>query len=266
MHEGLRKLLSREQVEAYLERIGLEKTPKAPGVEYLDEIIRAQLRTIPFDCADNWAYHATPSIAIDDLFNKIIVNKRGGYCFELNGFFCKFLQSLGFDAYEVIVHLARPELNGELNNPSHCAVIVKFGEEKRFADVGYGGPVPDGSVPFGGEEVLGHKQTTNGVYTVVNSKNPDGSWYPRFTFKDCPCDPTEIIPINYFIAQNPASLFAKDLKLNLRADDGFAEYGDCVLKVKKGENIIERKLTTQEEVKEMALEYFGIPDIPTRAF
>ena len=268
MHEGLRKLLDAKQVEGYLARIGLSTTPEKPSVDYLDRILRAQLRTVPFDCADVWAYGTVPSLAVDDLYDKIITRKRGGYCFELNGLFVKFLQSLGFDAYEVIVHLARPELNGELNNPSHCAVIVTLDGKKRFCDVGYGGPVPDGSVPFGGEEVLGHMQSTNGVYTVVNSKHPDGSgnWYPRFTFKDCPCDPAEILPINFFIAKKDGSPFAADLKLNLRMDNGFAEFGDQVFKYKKDGKLTEERVEDPKRAAEIALEYFDIPNLPTRDF
>jgi len=266
MHEALRKLLDENQIKAYLARIGLDAQIKEATPDYLDEIIKAQLRTIPFDDADVWANRAFPSLATDDLFDKIIARKRGGYCFELNGLFKTFLVSLGFDAYEVIIHLGRPELMwSEVNFPSHCGVVVNFGGRKRFADVGFGGPVPDGSVPMDGTEVNGHRMFINGPYTVVASKAQDG-WFPRFTFKDAPCDPAEIVPLNFHVSQKPDSVFAADLKMNIRMDDGFGEFGNKHFKYKKGNLIIEKDVETEEEAKEIALKYFGIPNLPTRAF
>ena len=267
MFEELRKELSREQLTAYLARIGLETVPKTPTVEYLDEVIRAQLRHIPFDCADVWSTRCVPSLAVDDLFDKIITRKRGGYCFELNSLFCRFLKDLGFDAYLVLVHLGRPTITyPNINYPTHCAVIITIDGQQRFADVGYGGPVPDGSVPLDGTEVLGHKQGMHGPYTVVFSKNPDGSWFDRFTFKNMPCDPAEIIPVNFHTSQREGSVFAADLKLNLRADDGFFEVGERKFKAAVNGEITEKTIGSEEEAKEIALKYFGIPNLPTRAF
>lgn len=266
MNEELRKSLSQTQCCAYLERIGLPAQAKAPTAEYLDEIIRAQLRAVPFDCADVWAYGAVPSLATDDLFDKIVGNRRGGYCFELNSLFCKLLQALGFDAYLVIIHLGRAGSGSEVGIPAHCGVIVTIDGLKRFADVGYGGPVPDGSVPLDGELVCGHRMQTNGVYTVVASVPADGEPIPRFTFKDMPCDPVEIVPLNFYIARREGSGFAADLKMNLRSDNGFAEIGGRKFKYKNGDAIIEKDIETPEEAKTLAREYFGVPDLPVRAF
>ena len=267
MLEELRKPLDGDQLKAYLRRIGLDETPKKPSTDYLDEIIRAQLRHIPFDCASVWAEGVVPSLAVDDLFDKIITRKRGGYCFELNGLFCRFLKDLGFDCYLVLVHLGRPTIiYPDINYPTHCAVIVNIDGTQRFADVGYGGPVPDGSVPLDGSEVLNHKQGMHGPYTVVFSKNADGSWFDRFTFKNMPCDPSEIVPVNFHTSQREGSVFRADLKLNLRADDGFFEVGDRLFKAKVNGETIEQKIETEEDAKEIALKYFGIPNLPTRPF
>ena len=267
MLEELRKPLSKEQLNAYLERIGLDTAPKALTEEYLDEIVKAQLRHIPFDCADVWATGCVPSLAVDDLFDKIITRKRGGYCFELNSLFCRFLKDLGFDCYLVIVHLGRPTIvYPDINSPAHCAVIVNIDGKQRFADVGYGGPVPDGWVPLDGTERLNHIQGMHGPYTVVFSRNPDGSWFDRFTFKNMPCDPSEIIPLNFHTSQKEGSLFAADLKLNLRTDDSLFEVGNQIFKAKINGEVIEKKIETEEEAKEIALKYFGIPDLPTRPF
>ena len=58
--------------EAYLERIGLSGERPAPTPEWLDRIVHAQLTHIPFDAMDCWGRGDTPSLATEDLFDKIV--------------------------------------------------------------------------------------------------------------------------------------------------------------------------------------------------
>ncbi|MDO5331066.1 MAG: arylamine N-acetyltransferase [Bacillota bacterium] len=267
MYEDYYQALTEEQKSAYFKRIGLEYSPNAKlSRQYLDEIIKAQLRHIPFDDADVWANGAWPSLAIPDLYHKIIEQKRGGYCYELNSLFCRLLKDLGFDAYLVIIHLYRPDI--KFNAPAHCGVIVTIDGKKHFADVGYGGPVPDGCVAFGGEVENNHKQITDGVYTVVASKNSDGSFIPRFKFKDMPCDPVELVPLNFHTSQRPDTVFRHSLELNLRYDDGFAEVHNKKFKYKHNGEEFEKEFASKEEAAKAAQEVFGIPQsvFPVRDF
>jgi len=267
MYEELSVKLTKDQIEKYFERIGLKFDPdEKPSRAYLERIIKAQLRHIPFDDADVWAKGAWPSLAIEDLFNKIIISKRGGYCYELNSLFNRLLLDIGFESYLVIIHLYKAGFG--FNAPAHCGVIVTIDGKKHFADVGYGGPVPDGCVEFGGQEDNGHKQSFNGVYTVVESKNPDGSFIPRFTFKDMPCHPVELVPLNFHTSQRPDTIFRHSLELNLRFDDGFAEVHNKNFKITRAGKTEERILETEEDARKVAEKVFTIPAsvFPTRKF
>ncbi len=266
MNEEYRKELDNEQRDRYLMRIGLSTEVKEPTAEYLDEIVKAQLRTVPFDDADVWVTGKEPSLATDDLFDKIVTRQRGGYCFELNLLFHRLLRALGFDAYMVIIHLGRRGSGPEVGAPAHCGVIVKIDGQDYFADVGYGGPVPDGCVPLNGETVNGHFSYQNGVYTVVACHDNDGTLIPRFTFKNTPCDPMEIVPLNLYVARRENSGFAMDLKMNMRFDDGFAEIGGRRFRLNRGGEVIDREIVSPEDAKSLAREYFGVPDLPVREF
>lgn len=258
MYEDYYQPLTKEQLKKYFERIGLEynKDEKLDR-NYLERIIKAQLRHIPFDDADVWANGAWPSLAIPDLYHKIIEQKRGGYCYELNSLFNRLLLDLGFDCYLVIIHLYRPDI--KFNAPAHCGIIATIDGKKHFVDVGYGGPVPDGCVEFGGKEDNGHKQYMDGVYTIIGSKSPDGTYLPRFKFKDMPCDPVELVPLNFHTSQRPDTIFRHSLELNLRSDNGFAEVHNTNLKVMKNGVLEERVLNTKEEAREVAEKIFTIP-------
>lgn len=88
---------------AYLERIGYKDAPEVSLV-CLKKLVLGQLHNIPFEDLDVFHGHKEPSLDTDALFEKIVVNKRGGYCFELNGLFARLLTTLGFACRS---HMAR---------------------------------------------------------------------------------------------------------------------------------------------------------------
>src|SRR4051812_40484232 len=122
-------------VEAYLERIGVAR-PAELDAAALAELHRAHLTTVPFE---NLSLHLSEQISLepDDLVDKIVTRRRGGFCYELNGAFALLLRALGAD-----VSLAGAAVFGEdrLGPPfDHLAVIVRLADGGRWlADVGFG--------------------------------------------------------------------------------------------------------------------------------
>ena len=92
-----------EMIEAYLERLELTGIDRRPTRQNLQALQQAHLYHIPYENLD--VMRGVPlSLEIDDLFRKIVLNHRGGYCFELNGLFSWLLGELG---YEVTGYFAR---------------------------------------------------------------------------------------------------------------------------------------------------------------
>lgn len=83
------------QVDAYLDRIGAEH-PAWPTVDVLRELHLRHLRTVPFE---NLSIHLGEEIVLEEkrLIDKIVRERRGGFCYELNGAFGALLRALGFD-------------------------------------------------------------------------------------------------------------------------------------------------------------------------
>jgi N-hydroxyarylamine O-acetyltransferase len=78
------------QLSSYLTRIGLTDADVA-GVQathtLLDRVMGAHLRSIPFENLDVGPFRSQRlpiSMEFDDVFSKLVVGKRGGYCFEHN--------------------------------------------------------------------------------------------------------------------------------------------------------------------------------------
>jgi len=81
-------------VERYLERIG-HRGPIAPTLETLRQVHLAHLMTVPFE---NLSVRRGEAIVLEEsrLFEKIVLRRRGGFCYELNGLFAALLRTLGF--------------------------------------------------------------------------------------------------------------------------------------------------------------------------
>lgn len=127
----------------YLKRLHLDK--KEPSKEYLDELVKANLYEIPFENLNTTLWNQPVRIEPEALKEKILRKHRGGYCFELNGLFYLLLCALGFDASMCLCRQLRHNENCPVP-ATHCAVLVCVDGKERFCDVGYGGPVPRGSL------------------------------------------------------------------------------------------------------------------------
>lgn len=251
MYEELYEKL--DGTAAYFERLGLEPGSVRPDLEGLDRVLPAQLNHIPFDDMDVWGKGACPDLGIKALYEKIVLRRRGGYCFELNSLFNALLRALGFNTYMVIAHIIADR--GGLTPPGHCAVICSIDGEKYFCDVGYGGLVPEGGVPFSGESRYGFHIEKGENYTeLINEK--EGR--VEMCFRDAAVNPIEFIPLNFHMSQSNTSLFRNSLLLNLRMEGGSVSLTDLELKYRRGEERWERSIG-EEEIPAVMEEYFGIP-------
>src|ERR1700761_5800644 len=81
-------------VEGYLRRIEYDG-PRDPSPMTLRDLHRQHLFTVPFENLD--IPLGTPiRLDPDRLYQKIVVRRRGGFCYEPNGLFGELLTALGF--------------------------------------------------------------------------------------------------------------------------------------------------------------------------
>jgi N-hydroxyarylamine O-acetyltransferase len=119
-------------VTAYLDRIGVPR-PAVADDAVLRELSRAHQATVPFE---NLSIHLGEPISLDpdDLFDKVVRRRRGGFCYELNGLFALLLVELGYSVDRVAARVRRGDGTfGPLFD--HLALIV---DDRWIVDVGFG--------------------------------------------------------------------------------------------------------------------------------
>ncbi|KAJ8602461.1 hypothetical protein CTAYLR_001299 [Chrysophaeum taylorii] len=128
-------------VDAYLDRLGVRWRRRVT----LEEIVAAHLETIPFENIDHHLGRPPmPSnLSRVFLFEKLVLRRRGGDCFELNVALYYLLRALGHRVEMIPCRVyagkerGRPGRAGYRAAPSHHALRV---DNNFFVDVGFGEP------------------------------------------------------------------------------------------------------------------------------
>jgi N-hydroxyarylamine O-acetyltransferase len=118
---------------AYLSRIGLSSAPAADE-EGLRRLHECQFFSIPFENFDIQLGRGI-DLEPDKLFQKLVGQRRGGYCFELNGLMLMALSALGFEARPL---LARVHLETAPSGRTHQVNLVEIDGRAWIIDVGFG--------------------------------------------------------------------------------------------------------------------------------
>ena len=137
----------------YLARIGYVGSTE-PTLETLAGIVLAHLRTVPFENLDIVPLARPLRLDPAGLFAKIVGERRGGYCFELNGTLALLLEDLGFTVVRVACQFT--EEAGYSDPFDHLALIVTFpGSGEWFVDVGSGRTTPTAPLEVPGPDAWG---------------------------------------------------------------------------------------------------------------
>lgn len=244
----------------YLERIRTTGDLK-PDLETLNKLILAQLRNIPFENLDVCDAGTDILLDIEHLFDKIVVRRRGGYCFELNALFMSLLKDLGFECFPIMVRVVW--MSTSYQPVSHRAGIVIIEGIRYFCDVGFGGPTPCSALSLDDPS-----EQQSGPNRFVFTKAPDGDFIiSRITeggreqllkFADRPCENVDFLAPNEYISQNKHSHFKHMRMINISQEDGSASISNNILKIQTSGLVEETLLDTEEQIRKALLNYFGI--------
>lgn len=207
-----------ELATKYLEILGFDKT--ITSLDDIEKLIKAHISTFSFS---SMAVLLEDEISLDleSVYEKIVVNKRGGYCFEHNKLFYEVLKSLGFD---VDFYLARVVNNQDIQAPqTHRFTVLNYQKERYLVDVGFGYFCPNKPVKFidnKSNSGLGYSHTVkqnDGIYflELVQKKTP----YILYTFDLHSCYEVDFELGHFYSHKHPKAVFLNNLVFSLITED-----------------------------------------------
>ncbi|HLQ78568.1 MAG TPA: arylamine N-acetyltransferase [Terriglobia bacterium] len=134
----------RPDLDAYFARIGYTG-PRYATLEVLNAIVSDHIQSIPFENLDvllRRPIRLEPAAT----FQKLVHDRRGGYCFEQNGLLLDVLCAMGFQVAPLSARV-RWERPRDVTPPrTHLFLRVEIVGESWLADVGVGGLSPTAAI------------------------------------------------------------------------------------------------------------------------
>src|SRR5689334_14937642 len=131
--------------EAYLVRIGWNGA-RTRTLATLRTLLQAHMRAIPFENLDVLLGRPV-RLDLDAVQSKLVLARRGGYCFEHGTLFAAALEALGFAPVRHTARVIRYAPRTEMPR-THMLLTVSIDDERFVVDPGFGGRAPYVPVPL----------------------------------------------------------------------------------------------------------------------
>jgi N-hydroxyarylamine O-acetyltransferase len=250
----------------YLHRIGYSGQ-LLPDFETLRRLHRAHLFSVPFENLD---IHLGRPIQLEytALFDKLVSQRRGGFCYELNGLFGKLLEQIGFGVTLLNARCVNDDGSYGIEF-DHLALMVtcpEKPEEHWLADVGFGGgPLEPVRLVENAEQLQGDrlfKLVHEAVYQVLIEQvtRADGrrDWIKHYAFTLNPQVYADFFPGCHYHSTSPHSMFTQKRLCTLFLPDGRATLSDSHLILTRSGKREERELDGENEIRKALREIFAI--------
>jgi len=245
---------------AYLARVGLDGTV-APSTDALRTLHRAHLFAVPFENLD---IHLGRPIVLEEvaLVRKVVADRRGGFCYELNGAFAVLLEALGYR----VDRLAAGVMGDGGFGPEfdHLLLLVRApgDPDPWLVDVGFG----DGFVePL--RAIVGRDQPRDGVTyrleaeggaLVLTRRVGDARSEAQYRFTLEPHRLDEYAEMCRYHQTSPESHFTRQRVCSLATPEGRITLSEHALIVTRGGERTVRKVPDDASYRAALAERFGI--------
>ncbi|HDS01783.1 MAG TPA: acetyltransferase [candidate division Zixibacteria bacterium] len=251
--------MNRSQIVKYLHRIGIEKA-QSPDLRFLAALQKQHLLNVPFENLD---IRRGREIVLDcdSLYKKIVLERRGGYCYELNGLFCKLLRELGYsvDMLSARVFNSAGILSQEFD---HMTLMVHL-DNDYLVDVGFGDSSRKPIEMPGGET-----EDVSGKYRIKSNpeiescfflqKFTDQDWHPRYRFTTIPRELADFQGMNEYHQTSPESHFTQKSICTIATEEGRISLSDKFLTITEGTEKDKSPLPSGDHFKNYLKQYFDI--------
>jgi N-hydroxyarylamine O-acetyltransferase len=246
----------------YLRRIGIEENEFAPTLQNLKFLQRQHLLNVPFENLDiHW--ECPILLDTDKFYKKIVGEKRGGFCYELNGLFSELLREIGYQNKIVSARVfTGKDFGAEYD---HLAILAKIGGEEFLVDAGFGDFTAE-PLRFVLDE---EQQDDTGVFKIRKHgddyfevvKKEGEAWNSEYIFKNLNRALSEFSGMCEFHRTSPESHFTQGKVCSLMTETGRKTLTDKkFIETKDGEKR-ETDINSEDKFNEILEREFNIKPI-----
>jgi len=224
----------------YFQRIGYAGEARA-DLATVSALMRHQLQTVPFENLDVQAGKVI-SLVPEDIVDKIVHRRRGGYCYEVNGLFAMALTALGV-SYRFVG--CRPMTYPMRRPRTHMALLAMLDGEEWLCDVGFGSYGMRGPMRLHDANEIRQDHDTFQLSPMAGGEFVlkawvEGQWADQYGFDLGHQEWVDFLPANWLNSTHPETLFVKHLIVMRQTPEGRAILMDDRLKmVERGETSVQ---------------------------
>jgi len=202
-------------LNAYLARIDYQGA-LTPTAETLRGLHFAHVCAIPFENLTPWQGLPVP-LDLPALEQKLVHDRRGGYCYEQNRLFASVLTQLGFAVTPLLARVRWQVPTEVVTGRSHLCLRVEIDGGPWLADVGFGGVGPTEPLRLDteGPQSTSHDRRrlvpqSDGTVLHQLETEPD-TWADLYRLETVAAPPIDVEVANWFTSTHPDSLFRNHL-------------------------------------------------------
>lgn len=196
-------------LDAYFDRVGYAGARQAT-LDTLRALHRLHPAAIAFENLDPLLGRRV-RLDLDSVQRKLLVSRRGGYCYEQNGLFAAVLTALGFRLTTLAARVVYGRLNPAGARRSHMLLKVEMPDGLYLADVGFGGQSPSAPLRL---DTTAEQRTPHGLYRIAGEgewfelmAEMDGEWRGLYRFTLEEQTPEDHEMANWYVSTHPDSEF-----------------------------------------------------------
>ncbi|MCI0703003.1 MAG: arylamine N-acetyltransferase [Planctomycetia bacterium] len=242
---------------AYLDRLGMPTRPD-PTSAGLAELHLAHATHIPFENLDVLLSRPI-RLDLESLQQKLVLGRRGGYCFEQNLLFASALETLGFHVTRLAARVRYRTTR--LLARTHMLLRVETESGPYLADVGFGGSGP--LLPLRLVADVEQKQffwmyrlREENNALVLQAKQL-GEWQDFYIFTREPQEFVDFVVANHYVSTHPDSPFTRTLVAQLPTPEARYLLRNREFTIERGTGS-ETRLVTDNELPEILAQRFGL--------
>jgi len=248
---------------AYFARIGY-RGPTELTLETLQALVAAHNQSIPFENLDPLLGIPVVDLTAPALMDKLVLRRRGGYCYEHNGLMEYVLEELGFGVERLAGRVVWMNTSGALPAQTHqvLSVTAPAIDGPYLVDVGFGGQTLTSPIRL---EVGPVQQTRHEPYRIREHGDGcqleaeiRGEWQPLYIFTTRPQPRIDLEVGSWYVSTHPNSHFVTGLTAALVTDDARWNMRGRNLAIHRRGETEKIRFDTAAQVLDALTERFGI--------